>query len=276
MVAIQYLKHDPLQIFYNSKTPIGLYARKKWLNQEGTSNWETDFRETVDALFSGQSKNGSWNNTLLPTIHKLFGLHLTVRTINERIINSLEWLMSVQVFIAEEKNTREKSAQIFSKDLQNLPFSRGCFEHFVKGSILFLATIFGKGDDARVIRAYEVLRTRGEQRGGTWCTWSCSNNILRAFVVHPRYAKSKALNLFVARLAEIQRSDGGWPRQIPFYQTVNALGHLDFRLSDSLLRQAFQRLRETQNSDGTWGTSQKEWNTFLVVHALKRKSSVLS
>jgi len=276
MVAIPYLTYDPLEVFYNSKTPIGLYARQKWLNQEGTGNWKRDFRETVDALFSGQGTNGSWNDSLLKTIHKLFGLHLTVRAINERIENSLEWLLSRKAFIKEVKSMREQTSQIFSKDLQNLPFSRGCSEHFVKGSILFLATIFGKGDDARVIRTYEALCTRGEQRGGKWCTWSCSNNILRAFVVHPRYAESKALKLFLARLAEIQRSDGSWTRQIPFYQTINALGHLDFRLSDSLLRRAFQRFRETQNSDGTWGTRQKEWNTFLINHALQRKSHVLS
>jgi hypothetical protein len=27
---------------------------------------------------------------------------------------------------------------------------------------------------------------------------------------------------------------------------------------------------QLQNRDGSWGRTQKEWNTFLVVHALNR------
>ncbi|MFZ5908303.1 MAG: hypothetical protein ACOYVJ_13045 [Nitrospirota bacterium] len=69
--------------------------------------------------------------------------------------------------------------------------------------------------------------------------------------------------------------DGCWTGQIPFYQTVNALGHLDFGQSDTALKRAFVLLREKQNTDGTWGMTQKEWNTFLIVHALTRKRALL-
>jgi hypothetical protein len=57
---------------------------------------------------------------------------------------------------------------------------------------------------------------------------------------------------------------------------VNALGHLNLEESDKVLKRALLKLRETQNSDGTWGKKQKAWNTFLVVHAIKRKSYLLS
>jgi hypothetical protein len=63
--------------------------------------------------------------------------------------------------------------------------------------------------------------------------------------------------------------------QIPFHQTVNALGHLNLAQSDELLERAFKRLREKQSKDGTWGRTQKEWNTFLIVHAMQRKSHLL-
>ena len=84
------------------------------------------------------------------------------------------------------------------------------------------------------------------------------------------------MRLFLSRLEEVQKADGSWPIQIPFYQTVNALGHLNFAQSDELLKRAFRRLIEKQNRDGTWGRTQKEWNTFLIVHAIKRKSLLFS
>jgi hypothetical protein len=58
---------------------------------------------------------------------------------------------------------------------------------------------------------------------------------------------------------------------VPFYQTVNALAHLDSEDADVQLKKAFKHLSRTQNLDGTWGRSQKEWKTFLVVHAMRRK-----
>ncbi len=276
MDYFSHLKHDPMNVFYSSNTSIGLYARQKWLHQEDTLAWKNDFRETADSLFAGQLPNGSWDDSLLTTAHRLFGLHLTVRNINERIEKALEWLLSHEIFLKQEANLHMQSEKVFARNLQNLPFSHGCFKHFVKCAILFLATIFGKEHDARVIRVYEMLRINGEEKEGKWCTWSCSYNFLRAFVVHPRYRESKAVRLFLSRLEEVQKADGSWPIQIPFYQTVNALGHLNLAQSDKLLERAFRRLKEKQNRDGTWGSTQKEWNTFLVVHTIKRKSFLFS
>lgn len=266
------LQYNPLQIFYRSKTPAALYARLNWLHQEGTSTWKNDLRETVNALFSGRCANGSWNNSFLLTIHKLFGLHLTIRQQDERIENGIEWLLSKDYIFEDRKTSYVQSKKVFAQDLQGLPFSGGCFEHFAKGAVLFLATIFGRENDSRVIHVYEMLSIMGEKKEGRWCNWSCSNNILRAFVVHPVYAQSRVLKLYLAKLSEIQKEDGSWVKQVPFYQTVNALGHMDFDQSDSMLKRAFHRLKDKQNKDGTWGRKQKEWNTFLIVHAMKRKS----
>jgi hypothetical protein len=116
-----------------------------------------------------------------------------------------------------------------------------------------------------------MLHVNGEEKEGKWCTWSCSYNFLRAFVVHSEYRESKPVRLFLSRLEEVQKADGSWPIQIPFYQTLNALGHLNLAHSDELLKRAFRRLREKQSKDGTWGRTQKEWNTFLIVHAMLKK-----
>lgn len=270
------LHHNPLRIFYGRKTPAALYARMKWLHQDETSILKNDFQDTVDALFSGQHANGSWKNSFLPTIHRLFGLHLTVRNKEVRIEKGIHWLLSQQVFSKERKISCVCPEKISAHDLKGLPFSGGCFDHFAKSAVLFLATIFGYENDTRVIREFENLRNTGGKKEGRWCTWSCSNNILRAFVVHPEYSRSRVVRMYVTRLAEMQGRDGDWPRQIPFYQTVNALSHLDLARSDAALKRAFLLLQEKQNKDGTWGRAQKEWNTFLIVHAMKRKSHLLS
>jgi hypothetical protein len=271
-----FLQYNPLNIFLCNKTPAALYARRKWLQQHETPRWRNDFRETVSALFSGQLADGSWDDSIIHTIHKLFGLHLTIRHKDVQIEKGLNWLLSQKAFIEEGRISLVQPERVSSRNLHSLPFSAGCPDHFVKGASLFLATIFGLGNDSRVIRVYKMLRNIGEKRNGKWCTWPCSNNILRAFIVHPEYAKSRVIRMYVTKLAKIQKTDGSWPKQIPFYQTVNALGHLNFKQSDSSLKRAFVYLKEKQNKDGTWGRTQKDWNTFLIVHAVTRKRSLFS
>jgi hypothetical protein len=274
--SFPYLRYNPLQIFCRSKTPAALYARQKWLHQDDTKSWENDFHETVDALFAGQCANGSWNNSLVTTIRALFGLHLTVRQKDPEIERGLEWLLSEEVLSERYPRPVNGPHRVSAHELHGLPFSGGSFDYLAKGAVLFLATIFGMENDPRVVSIYEMLRLLAEEREGRWCSWSCSGNILRAFVVHPLYRESSVIRMYVKRLGQLQRPEGDWPPQIPFYLTVNALGHLDFLQSDDLLRRSFLRLRAEQNTNGTWGRTQREWNTFLVVHAMKRKHYLLS
>jgi hypothetical protein len=93
-------------------------------------------------------------------------------------------------------------------------------------------------------------------------------------VVHPVFAKDKATALAVEYLAGLQTDDGGWGDELSFYQTLNALAHLDFPQAESQLEKAFEQLWETQNSDGSWTRSEPEWHTFLVIHALKNKGNL--
>jgi hypothetical protein len=90
-------------------------------------------------------------------------------------------------------------------------------------------------------------------------------------VVHPVFAKDKATTLAVEHLVDLQTDQGDWGVELPFYQTLNALAHLDLPQAEIQLERAFQRLYESQNSDGTWSRSEPEWNTFLAIHALKNK-----
>jgi hypothetical protein len=264
------IRFDPYQVFRSSKTPVGLYARQKWIGEEKDSRWKSDLDASVGRLLAGQSADGSWNQSMVSTIQRLFGLHLTVRNPTEPINKALDWLMAV-AFKELARIRKDFREQITSQDLENLPLTTGYSGYFVSGAALFLASIFGREKDPRVLETYEWLNEEGIKKNGRWCGWSCSNNILRAFVVHPEYSKSRATELAVHALASAQDPSGKWPAGVPFYQTVNALAHLASEAADAQLDRAFKQLRVTQNRDGTWGRSQKEWKTFLVVHAMRRK-----
>ena len=264
------LRFDPLKIFRASKTPWGLYARQKWCNEESHRAWKADFQITVDQLMKGQSPEGSWDRSVLKTIQRLFGLHLTIRYLNEDIDRALDWLIE-KASGAFSSRRAEMGEPVIAAALKGLPFSPGPSRYLMLGATLFLATIFGRGDDERVLELYEPMNRLGKESKGRWCGWSCSNNILRAFVVHPTYANTETISLAIEALARVQNPSGRWPDQVPFYQTVNALAHLNLSQADMQLERAFKRLYETQLRDGSWGRSQREWNTFLIVHALKNK-----
>ncbi len=266
-----YLMYDPLKVFLKSKTPAGLYARQKWIHEDSTVSWQSDFDKTVKTLLSGQKSNGSWENSPLITIHRLFGLHLTVRKKNKEIDRALAWLLSLDLVREVGEHSRKKTNLIYSHELRDLPFSQGCYNHVMTCAILFLASIFGLEHNERVISIYERFLKMPIGRRGKWCNWSCSNNFMRACIVHPDYAESYAVKSYFSALLKVQKDDGSWPAPIPFYQTVNALGHLDNKQANTMLQKAYKRLYRSQNRDGTWGRTDKEWKTFLIVHALKRK-----
>ena len=264
------LRYKPLRVFSSSKTPAGLYARQKWLDEENYRAWKADFQTAVNQLMKGQSLDGSWDRSALRTIQRLFSLHLTVRHLTEDIDRALDWLIEKTSKVFSSRRI-DIGGPVTADALKGIPFSPGCSRYLMLGATLFLATIFGRGNEEPVLELYEALSRLGKENKGRWCGWSCSNNILRAFVVHPTYAKTETTLLAVEALARVQNPSGRWPDQVPFYQTVNALAHLNLAQVDMQLERAFQRLYEMQRRDGSWGRSQQEWNTFLIVHALKTK-----
>lgn len=90
-------------------------------------------------------------------------------------------------------------------------------------------------------------------------------------IVHPGYAANPASLKLVTDLAEIQKPSGLWPAPIPFFLTLNALAHLEGESAHRQWLKALPLLTESQKKDGSWGRRDSEWNTFLVVHALKNK-----
>jgi hypothetical protein len=270
ITASMKLRYDPYQVFRFSKTPVGLYARQKWLGEAETDQWEIDFKETVAGLLADQLPNGSWSRSTTETIRRLFGLHLTVRSSTAQIDAALNWLISKISFQAGRINVgvNDLDAGI---GLEGLPFITSRPGMLLTGAALFLSSIFGRQSDPDVLALYQWLSSEGIKNKGRWFDETSSHNVLRAMVVHPVFAEDSATVLAVKHLADLQTATGAWEHHLPFYQTLNALAHLELNPAEKQLDKAFVLLFEKQNSDGTWSHDEPEWNTFLAIHALKNK-----
>jgi hypothetical protein len=263
------LRFNPFLFFKGSKSPAGLYARKRWLGEADTLLWKKDFNDTKNSLMDEQAADGSWNTSTLESIKRLFGLHLTVRNPTEEIQRALDWLINKALHRASPDNLCSGSV-VHSHELNDLPFTSGQTHLLESCATLFLATIFGRGYEPLIMSHYRIivgLITDYEEY--LFHNWSDTNNILRALVVHPQFSESEATTMLVEYLGKIQNQQGFWPNQVPFYQTFNAFAHLPPALSGEQLTKAGMVLYNSQNEDGTWGREDREWNTFLTVHALK-------
>ena len=77
------------------------------------------------------------------------------------------------------------------------------------------------------------------------------------------------MNAFLEQLHEVAATQKAWPRDLPFHQIFNALAHLPGRRASGLLHPRLPGLVRAQACDGWWGRSDREFKSFLVVHALK-------
>ena len=265
------LHHNPLLVFKASKTPAGLYARQKWLGESETSKWQDDFHETVLSLREGQSGDGSWNDSPLETIRRLFGLHLTLREKTEDVDKGLDWLITG--ILNHDLSDPPESVEYLAADaFRELPFTSGGHRHFsLVCATLFLAAIFQRGNDSSVMAHYHLLSRWVAENKNDTAVVSELSNALRALIVHPDYAQDPATAALVDHLGEIQDLSGRWPNPTPFFQTVNAIAHLHVNSAHRQWLKTLTILTDTQNVDGSWGDEDCEWNTFLVVHALKNK-----
>jgi hypothetical protein len=268
--ATMKLHHDPFQVFRGSRTPAGLYARQKWLEEADTPEWQRDFQEIVKTLLAGQVPNGSWQHSTITTISTLFGLHLTVRSTDSRIDDALDWLFQEMQRVAGEVDSRPGS-DVEDVDLRGLPFVSSRPDMLLTGATLFLCSIFNRQSDPAVMTVYQRLNMDRLIKERLFSDIDAMHNIFRALVVHPVFAREGLTAAAVDLYAGLQNEHGDWGHRLPFYQTLNALAHLNLPEADAQLEHAFSQLLETQNRDGTWGRRDREWNTFLSIHALKNK-----
>lgn len=259
--------HVPLAIFNGSRTPCGLYARQKWLGEANTTAWQQDFKRSVDELRQGQGQNGLWHDSLLVTVQRLFGLHLTVREADAPIDRSLDVIID---FASAPQGDIDNHA-LSGKALDGLPFAPSRWEAFFIPAVLFLASIFGRADNARIRTLYERLLSPLTEETMGKKSPAALHNTFRAMAVHPGYAVHPTTTRIVRWYARRQTPEGDWGVEIPFYQALNALAHLADPVAAEQCRRAFDTLPARRNPDGSWGKRQSQWETFLTIHALRNR-----
>jgi hypothetical protein len=260
------LRHSAYAIFKDSQSPPGLYARQKWLNQGETETYRADFAATVAKLRSAVMNPGSRSERILEQLHRLFGLHLTVRNADRFIETALNEIIG-------ENKVRSQQIEILliPERLNGLPFAATCWEFFIGPASLFLAAIFGKATDPGVDPIYAQLAANVTGSSAFRSDAAAMHNALRALVVHPEDRFRPATRSAVSWFASQQTLHGDWGPRIPFFQAFNAMAHLSISEANAQFDNALKHVIEDQNRDGTWGSADKEWQTFLVVHALRKK-----
>jgi len=257
-----------MQVFRESTTPAGLYARQKWLGESYTLSWRHDFLHRVSDLLNGQSADGSWQGSVLETIRHLFGLHLTVRDSNADIDRALEWLM-LHTPSSGSLNHVAYLETLSQENLAGLPFVPGHPLLTLECAVLFLFSVFGRIKEPALLSRYariseQILKTDPDMEFRPDVS-----NALRALIVHPDYAHGPSTAFLIEYLEHIQESSGIWAEPTNIYHTFNALAHVNLEGARRQLLKAADAVSKLQNEDGTWGEGDKEWNTFLTVHALK-------
>jgi len=262
------LHYDPFLIFKGSKTPVGLYARQKWLGESGTSQWQDDFRDIVASLTKRQFDDGSWQQSVMDTICCLFGLHLTVREMNKEIEKGLGWLITR---LSTNPFAQGDLESLSSSSFRELPFLNGQGNITIVCATLFLAAVFQRVKDETILNLYKLLTQWLAENRDNLDIWVDRYNALRALIVHPVYVQDPETAHLVDFFGEVQDASGVWPSPIPFYLTLNALAHLPHESAHRQWLKAKGIIHNSQNENGSWGNKEQEWNTFLVVHALKNK-----
>lgn len=278
------LKYSPYRIFKGRRSPYALYARRRWLG-ESSPRLKDLTRRSVDSICKKQGDNGSWSNSVIGTVENLYFLSLLAPRNSATGARAVDWLLEKEhapiVHISGDGSPysglffrieHEDVTQIYSR--RDLPFTRGCSGFFKSGAALYFSGIFGRVGDARVTGAFKSLDKVLEVRGGRWCSIACSNNILRGYVRHPKKKSAKETKKALKYLEGIQTKSGGWKGTPFFYQTFNTIAQSDLPSARRQIERATGRVVRSQNRDGTWGRSNAEFNTFMVLDGLDRQGIV--
>ena len=265
MLAVK-IKYNPYAIFKESRTPPGLYARQKWLNEGKSEQYGADFTTTVAELKSPFSDYSDRFERILDALHRLFGLHLTVREV-EPFINTILGDLIVECNGRLAKIKRE----LMTDQLQGLPFAATMWKFFIVPATLFLSSIFGKANDPPIKKLYDRMASDVMDSTAFRRDPAAMHNALRALVVHPGNEFRSVTDSVVSWMFDRQTAKGDWGPMIPFYQALNALGHLEGPEANAQFEKALLHIIDIQNRDGSWESADKEWQTFLVVHALRNK-----
>jgi hypothetical protein len=274
-------KYSPYAVFKKSKTPFGLYARATWMG-ESTVNLNASIERLVNAICKDQRDNGSWSDSVIKTTENLHILSLLAPEKLDVGAKAVDWLLEKEhapmVHISGDgspysglffKLSHDDVRQIYGRN--DLLFNKGCSGFFKTGAALHFAGIFGQEKDARVSAAFRSLDRALDIRHGRWCSVPCSNNILRAYVSHPKKRHSAQTKTALGSLEKFQTKQGTWKGTPFFYHTFNTVAHSDLASGRRQVKCAMTRILRSQNRDGTWGRANSEFSTFMVLDGLHQQ-----
>jgi hypothetical protein len=273
------LRTSPYAQFAASTTPVGLYARRAWLEEKSAALRRAE-RKALRRILAAQRSNGSFGS-LASTIGHLYALHLLQKSASHESDRALDWLW--ETGLPRPEPCRCQDGVVYHdlpfrlrpgdrariQAMTGTPFARGCAGFIKTGAAISLASAFGRGREARVQRALRCLDDVIDARKGLWCSPACSLNILQAYADAPDGARSRGLAAAVRSLGRRQKTTGSW-QDIPFARTFSILASIDTREARAQVRRAIGMVRRTQNPDGSWGRGPgRELTSFLMVRALR-------
>ena len=278
------LKYSPYAVFKGSRKPYALYAKANWMGERSPSLRDMTKR-LIDSLCQKQKKNGSWNDSVVRTVENLYFLSLLAPRRSAAGARAVDWLLEkdrpIVVRVSGDGGPytglpfevgHEDVRGIYTRN--DLPFNRGCSGFFKTGAALYFSAVFGRGDDERVAVAFRSLDKVLQIRRGKWCSLPCSGNIFRGYVAHPRKKNSAQTKKALKYLEQAQTRTGGWEGTPFFYQTFNAVAQSELPSARRQIGRAVGRVVRSQNRDGSWGRSNREFNTFMVLDGLHRQGVI--
>jgi hypothetical protein len=275
-------KYSPYTVFNKSRTPYGLYARAHWMG-ESSVKLKGAVERLVASICRSQRKNGSWGDSVVKTTENLHILSLLAPHRVDFGSKAVDWLLEKEhpsiVHVSGDgspysglffKVGREDTKGIYGRN--DILFNKGCSGFFKTGAALYFSGFYGREKDQRVANAFKSLDKVLNVRRGKWCSLSCSNNILRGYVSHPKKRDSSQIRKALRYLEGIQTKGGGWKETPYFYRTFNSIASSSLPAARRQVERAMPRILRSQNRDGTWGKSHKEFKTFLVLDGLHQQN----
>lgn len=273
-------RHDPLRPFRRRTTPHALYVRRVILGDDQAARRVEECRLRTD-IYLGQRDDGSWNNSVVATIDRLFLLYMLGDHASTQMRKAVDWLL--ENGSEPYRHTCGDGARYDGlffrmsdrdrKQLQKrrgLITSPGCSGLTKTSAALFFAAHCGLGEDPRVQRALQTLVKVAEQRG-LWCSVQCSSNILRAFFAHSGYGDTRVVHKAVDLIEKMQEPDGDWRGASFFYHMFNVMAHSRSPNAVRQIERAIPRLIRSQNANGTWGRMHSDLLSLLVLDGLHRQ-----
>jgi len=271
------LKADPWNYIQRLESPIGFYLRRKAL-KSATEKDDLLRHGLHEKIVSGQSMDGSWNGIFVYTANNLCDLiNLGYGVEDASVKKGAEWLFSIQRstyrgFPGFFSSGHREDASIMRSTMYG-EFGPGCSLWYQTTYAVHLLSRLGFQEDPRVKTTIDsYLKICGVNPPGThdrihWCGAWCDLNVLRVLIQHPSSAESTTVEKALEFLEENQTKRGTW-EGYSFYHLLHALSRSRLSSAQRQLEKALPTVIKRQNPDGSWGTSQKENQTFLVLDTL--------